>query len=72
MKDEREKVIRLKRDYEATIVKQKSLAAAFQKVGCRYRNDLDTKCGHPRHNMKKYPQHQPRPPVCSPDVCPRQ
>ena len=42
---------------------------AFKQVGCRYREG--GWCKHPRHMMKKYPQHKPMPKDCLPNNCPR-
>lgn len=70
MKDQREEILRIRKDYVNALGKVGKLEAVFISTGCRYRNDNDT-CGHPRHNMKKYPQHQPGPVLCEPNVCPR-
>ncbi len=70
MKDERVEILKLRKEYMAVRGRVGDLETAFTTVGCRYRND-DRTCGHARNNIKKYPQHIPRAPGCSPGICPR-
>jgi len=70
-KYERLAVVRAKDAY-FKLLEQLSVAEMdFSALPCRYRSDTGNLCQHTRHTMKKYPQHQPVAPLCSPNVCPR-
>jgi len=71
MADQRDQIVKTKAAHAALMVKVGELQTRFVKLGCRYRNQFNTLCEHPRHMMKKYPQHQPSPPQCSTENCPR-
>jgi hypothetical protein len=72
MKDQRDKIIKEKGRL-IDLENELSMArAAFRQTGCRYRALSPSEmCNHPRHMMKKYPQHVPQPPRCAPGDCPR-
>jgi hypothetical protein len=71
MKDERERIINERNKFQAMKTELGMMESAFTQIGCRYRRDGTTLCEHPRWMLKKYPQHEPYPKDCNPEVCPR-
>lgn len=70
MADERDKILKFKAEHAKTKEYLAHLEKGFAAFTCRYRN-LDSTCGHSRHNMSKFPGQHPTPPPCGPVVCPR-
>ena len=71
MKDQRDQIVKVKEAHTNLLLKISEMNTRFRTLGCRYRNEFNTLCEHPRHMMKKYPQHVPAPPQCSIEKCPR-
>ena len=70
MKDERDKIVAIKKRHSGLLQEAGELNTMICTYGCRYRSVAD-KCEHPRHMMKKYPQHMPTAPLCRAENCPR-